>query len=138
MLHAVLSKLPRPLNLEALLAKTTRMMDQHPPESLPGRGWQTISRYSVLKTARDTQCICAQSENDGENLYRKQAAQLRRLQVWAEMRRVTWKQRRPAASFTVALLVALLSWYLRQNHVTAWDWVTALFKPIQRRVFRDM
>lgn len=135
MLHAVLSKLPKPLDLEGLLAETTRMMDQHPPESLPGRSWQVISRYSVLKTARDPQSIRAQSDNDGETLYRKQAAQLRRVQVWAEMQRMAWRQRRPAASFTLALVVALLSWYLRQNQGTTWYWLTALFKSAQKRVW---
>jgi len=50
MLHSILSKLPKPLDLEDLIDSTIMLLQKHPPESLST--WRNISRMSVLKTAK--------------------------------------------------------------------------------------
>ncbi|KAL8934249.1 MAG: hypothetical protein Q9211_005330, partial [Gyalolechia sp. 1 TL-2023] len=52
MLHSILSKLPKPLDLEALITQTTSLYMDFPPERLPFRSWARISPFSVLKTTR--------------------------------------------------------------------------------------
>ncbi|EFE29238.1 uncharacterized protein ARB_03809 [Trichophyton benhamiae CBS 112371] len=53
MFHGVLSKLPRPLDLETLISNTVRIFQDHPPEKLPCGAWKSIPSYSVLKTLRN-------------------------------------------------------------------------------------
>ncbi|OAL64530.1 hypothetical protein A7C99_3964 [Trichophyton rubrum] len=53
MFHGVLSKLPRPLDLETLISNTVRIYQDHPPEKLPCGAWKSIPSYSVLKTLRN-------------------------------------------------------------------------------------
>ncbi|KAL1838354.1 hypothetical protein VTJ49DRAFT_2785 [Mycothermus thermophilus] len=51
MLHFLLSKLPNPLDIDALIAQAARLRRDVPPERL--RAWRReISRWSVLKTER--------------------------------------------------------------------------------------
>ncbi|EGD98540.1 hypothetical protein TESG_05911 [Trichophyton tonsurans CBS 112818] len=53
MFHGVLSKLPRPLDLEALISNTVQIYQDHPPEKLPCGAWKSIPSCSVLKTLRN-------------------------------------------------------------------------------------
>ncbi|EPS43475.1 hypothetical protein H072_2540 [Dactylellina haptotyla CBS 200.50] len=48
MLHSILCKLPKPLDLEGLISKAIDLQSSHPPESL--RIWNKVPRTSVLKT----------------------------------------------------------------------------------------
>lgn len=50
MLHSVLSKLPKPLDLEGLISKALLLLGKYPPEKLST--WVQISNKSVLKTSR--------------------------------------------------------------------------------------
>ncbi|KAF8461670.1 rab-GTPase-TBC domain-containing protein [Kalaharituber pfeilii] len=50
MLHSVLSKLPKPLDLEGLINKALMLLEKFPPENLST--WRQISNKSVLKTSR--------------------------------------------------------------------------------------
>ena len=50
MLHSVLSKLPKPLDLEGLISKALLLLEKYPPEKLST--WVQISNKSVLKTSR--------------------------------------------------------------------------------------
>lgn len=50
MLHSILSKLPKPLDLEGLISKALRLLEEYPPEKLST--WVQISNKSVLKTSR--------------------------------------------------------------------------------------
>jgi hypothetical protein len=113
MLHAVLSKLPNPLDLDALISNTIKLFEEHPPETL--RAWRTISKSSVLKTARLGDQVSTQSLEDGEEYFKKQVRELQ----WAEQRNkvltTMWKYRRPARTIGLALLVGVLSFYLRRS-----------------------
>lgn len=113
MLHSILSKLPKPLNLEALIQNTVGLYNKYPPEKL--RAWSTISNSSVLKTARRQEQVSEQTLEDGEVYFKKQVKELE----WAEQRekvfKALWKYRTPAASIGVAVLVGAFSSYVRKN-----------------------
>ncbi|KAB8336874.1 hypothetical protein FH972_021182 [Carpinus fangiana] len=115
MLHSVLSKLPQPLDLEGLIAKTTLLYDQHPPHKLPGTSWAKVSSNSVLKTTLDPRVLAGQSLHDGQSYFDKQAAEIRRLEFLRSVQSRLWQYRRPAAAFAVAFAVAVLSYWLRNN-----------------------
>ncbi|KAL9026566.1 MAG: hypothetical protein Q9196_004788, partial [Gyalolechia fulgens] len=79
MLHSILSKLPKPLDLEALITQTTSLYMDFPPERLPFRSWARISPFSVLKTTRGD--FRQQSLSEGMELFEQQVSQLRREQM---------------------------------------------------------
>ncbi|KFY15838.1 hypothetical protein V492_01731 [Pseudogymnoascus sp. VKM F-4246] len=113
MLHSILSKLPKPLNLEQLISDTTNLLEQHPPESL--LLWSKISQSSVLKTARSTEEVAKQSLQDGQIYFEKQVKELQ----WAERReklvKQLWKNKNPAIIIGVGVLVGLLSYHMRKS-----------------------
>jgi hypothetical protein len=113
MLHSILSKLPRPLDLDRLIARAVDLFDAHPPERL--RSWRAISRASVLKTARIAECAAAQTMVDGERFFERQVKDLE----WAERRdriyRVVWKYRRPAGTLGLAILVGFVAVMVRRS-----------------------
>ncbi|OBT64807.1 hypothetical protein VE03_06552 [Pseudogymnoascus sp. 23342-1-I1] len=113
MLHSILSKLPKPLNLEQLISDTAKLLEQHPPESLPL--WSKISQSSVLKTARSPEQVTNQSLQDGQIYFEKQVKELQ----WAERRekliKQLWKNKNPAIVIGVGVLVGLLSYHIRKS-----------------------
>ena len=113
MLHSILSKLPKPLNLEQLISDTTNLLEQHPPESLPL--WSKISQSSVLKTARSPEQVAKQSLQDGQIYFERQVKELQ----WAERReklvKQLWKNKNPAIVIGVGVLVGLLSYHMRKS-----------------------
>lgn len=113
MLHSILSKLPKPLDLEALIANTVRLIKNHPPGSL--KTWPLISQYSVLKTSCYPDHTASQTLEDGEMYFKKQVTELQ----WAEQREkvlsVIWKYRRPVGTIGLAVLVGVLSFWLRKS-----------------------
>jgi hypothetical protein len=113
MLHSILSKLPKPLDLETLIGNTVKLFERYPPESL--RTWCLISQSSVLKTARWQGQTMKQTLEDGEMHFRKQVEELQ----WAEQREkvlgTLWKYRRPAGTIGIAVLVGVLSFWLRRS-----------------------
>ena len=115
MLHSVLSKLPKPLDLEALVSKTVALITGHPPQTLPFRAWAKISQYSVLKTTVGP--IRKQTLRDGEGLFENQEMQLQRAELRQQAMNTVWKYRRAAGSVGMALFVALLSAWLRSRGV---------------------
>ncbi|KAA8573883.1 hypothetical protein EYC84_005432 [Monilinia fructicola] len=108
MLHSILSKLPKPLDLESLISNTVELFQAHPPETLPS--WRTISSSSVLKTARSPDQITRQSLSDGQRYFAQQVKELQ----WATKRdkvlEVMWKYRRPARAIGIAVLVGVISY----------------------------
>jgi hypothetical protein len=115
MLHSILSKLPKPLDLDALIAGTVALFAAHPPETL-GLSWRAgISSASVLKTARGTEQCAAQSMADGQRYFDKQNRELQ----WQEKRDKAlsnmWKYRRPAQTVGLAVLVGALAFWLRRS-----------------------
>ena len=112
MLHSVLSKLPKPLDLEALISRTMSIFQEHPPEGLPFRAWANISPYSVLKTTRsiDQQ----QNLEAGMVLFHKQVVRLRWDQKRGKATALLWRHRRRASGIGLAVLVGVLSFCLRR------------------------
>ena len=113
MLHFTLSKLPKPLDLESLISQTMQLFNKHPPERLPLRSWKKISRYSVLKTTRGL--IALQSLGEGEELFAKQLSQLKTEEMLQQAKSLAWRYRRPAANVSLAILVGVLSLWLRKG-----------------------
>lgn len=115
MLHSVLSKLPKPLDLEALISRTMTLFAKCPPERLRYGAWRKISRYSVLKTTRSS--IVPQTLRVGEKLFAQQAAQLRREQIQKRILAKIWQHRRRVGGIGLAVFVGMLSFWLRRNGV---------------------
>jgi hypothetical protein len=113
MLHSILSKLPKPLDIETLITNTVSLFEKHPPESL--LMWRSLSRNSVMKTARHYEEVRSQTLEDGKGYFEKQVKEVE----WADKRekvmKVVWKYRRPARALGVAVLVGVLSFWLRKS-----------------------
>lgn len=117
MLHSILSKLPGPLDLDALVNATVELFDSHPPESL--RSWRSISGASVLKTARGPDWW-NQSLDEGRRYFKRQVKELE----WAERRRkirqAAWLYRRQGV--LLAVLVGVTAVYLRRTPPSGGFW----------------
>ncbi|PPJ55650.1 hypothetical protein CBER1_09543 [Cercospora berteroae] len=118
MLHSILSKLPKPLDLDGLISKTRILFERYPPEQLPNRAWKRVSSYSVLKTTLSPQALAAQTLPEGEQLYEKHAAEIRRHDILVKVQQRTHalarKYRRPARWTGAAIAVAMLALYMRR------------------------
>lgn len=125
MLHSILSKLPKPLDLERLISNTANLVDAHPPETLSA--WRHISAYSVLKTTRRQPETTRQSLEDGEAFFQKQLRELQWTERREKLRVILWKYRKPASTVGIAVLVSLVSWYIRRSPNTA-AFLSALWK----------
>ncbi|KAH0005878.1 hypothetical protein KCU78_g12628, partial [Aureobasidium melanogenum] len=119
MMYAILSKLPKPLDIEALITRTTMLFAQHPPETLPFDAWRKVSNYSVLKTTRDLNALSKQTLEQGEHLHANHAAQIKRQETLQKMtahsRLLAYRYRKPAGAFTVAIVIGVLSLWLGRN-----------------------
>ncbi|PNY23999.1 TBC1 domain family member 20 [Tolypocladium capitatum] len=113
MLQVVLAKVPRNMDLDALIAKSVDLFDRYPPDSL--RSWRRISSASVLKTGRDVSICAKQTPEDGHAYFRQQAQEIR----WVDMRhRLTmafWRYRRPSRAVGMAIAVVAMALYLQRN-----------------------
>lgn len=118
MLHAILSKLPKPLDLEGLIRRTIELREKYPPARLPGRVWKRISSSSVLKTTQDFDALLGQSLEDGERFFQQEAAEIARRDALKarqqQIQALAWRYRRPAALTGGAVLVAVLGILLRR------------------------
>ncbi len=113
MLHSVLSKLPKPLDLEALISETLSLFHNYPPEQLPAGAWTKIPYCSVLKTTRKS--ARTQTLGDGEILFEMQILQLRRQELRKEAMTRIWNYRRPIGGTGLAVVVGLISFWLRKR-----------------------
>lgn len=118
MLHSVLSKLPKPLDLEALIAHTVSLYQKFPPEQLPFRAWAMISQYSVLKTT--TGDFRQQTLIDGAAYFDLQVAQLRRQEMRRKAKATLWKHRRSAGRVGLAVLVGAVAIWLGKGGVESY------------------
>ncbi|KAG0649260.1 GTPase-activating gyp10 [Hyphodiscus hymeniophilus] len=113
MLHSILSKLPTPLDLETLIENTATLIEMHPPSTL--MTWRSISQYSVLKTSSYPDQTSNQTLEDGETYFNRQVKELQ----WTEQREkiltTIWTYRRPAGAAGLAMLVGVLSFWLRKS-----------------------
>lgn len=112
MLHSVLSKLPKPLDLEALISRTIALFKEYPPETLPGWAWSRVSPFSVLKTTRDPSR--RQTLQDGEDLFVMQQLQLRRVELRERAIATIWSYKRTLGSVGLAVAVGLTAIWLRR------------------------
>ncbi|KAI5781466.1 rab-GTPase-TBC domain-containing protein [Geopyxis carbonaria] len=98
MLHSILSKLPKPLDLEGLIARAIKLLNERPPEKLST--WRYVSSTSVLKTSRQHSASCLKSEGstllEAEELFQKQCRQLARDKRRKEFFEALVKHRKPA------------------------------------------
>lgn len=123
MLHSILSKLPKPLDLDALIARTSELFQKHPPNRLGGLYWYHISNNSVLKTTRHPHKLAKQTLHDGELFLDRQANEIRRQEARKKQidqaRLLARRYRQPAIATGTAVLVALLALYLRRGNTSA-------------------
>lgn len=133
MLHFTLSKLPQPLDLGGLINSTLELYHSHPPESLPFRAWQRIPQNSVLKTSRDL--ALDRTWQEAEELFITQTKELQREEYRQKTYAVMWRYRRPASSVGLAILVGLMSIYVRRHGLDTSIWCyLGKFKDVFYRV----
>ena len=114
-LYAILSKLPKPLDLEKFISETLTLYSQHPPQKLPGHPWRGVDPNSVLKTTQNVTLTASQSLEQGRRWFLKQQRSLKRQQRLQRLRYTMWVYRRPARSVGVALAVVVLAYWLRRD-----------------------
>ncbi|KND90302.1 TBC1 domain family member 20 [Tolypocladium ophioglossoides CBS 100239] len=124
MLQVVLAKVPRNMDLDALIAKSVDLFDRHPPDSL--RSWRRISSASVLKTARDVGICAKQTPEECRAYFQQQAQEIRWLDMRHRLKMAFWRYRRPARAVGMAVAVAAMALYLRRNP-TAVHYIMSLF-----------
>lgn len=128
-LNFVLSKLPKPLDLENLIGRAMVLFAKHPPGTLPFRTWRSISASSVLKTTQSntksdnsgvvrTDCTIEQ----GQQFFMKQMTDLKREETRQKILKQLWKRRRPLTAVTAAVLVGVLSVWIQRNGATFFPW----------------
>ena len=131
-LQFTLQKLPQPLDLEDLIVRTVQLKDQHPPEKLPFGTWRKVSRNSVLKTTRDVNALQSQTLKDGEELFEKQARELKRQQaierIVKTVRKAAWRYRRSAAFLSLTIVVAGVAWWLGRGQSRDQTFLTGIFR----------
>jgi TBC1 domain family member 20 len=116
-LHAILSKLPLDLDLDALIAAAVRLYRTHPPEDLPA--WRRLSPYSVLKTSPSTRAAAAQSLEECEGIFDQQVQRMkweaeRRKQL--ELARALWRRYRgPIKMLGFAIGMASVAVWMRRS-----------------------
>ncbi|CZT00828.1 related to GTPase-activating protein gyp10 [Rhynchosporium graminicola] len=113
MLHSILSKLPKPLDIEALVVSTIQLFEDHPPENL--RVWRSISSSSVLKTARWHNQLSSQSLEEGERYFMQQSKEIVRAERRKQVLKIMWKYRDPAGTVGLAIFIGVVSFWLRKS-----------------------
>ncbi|KAF2154275.1 hypothetical protein K461DRAFT_277381 [Myriangium duriaei CBS 260.36] len=139
MLYAVLSKLPKPLDLEALVRRAEGLRESHPPEKLPRRAWKGVSRSSVLKTTIPLESLREQTLVQGEKWLDIRAREIESEEVrkaaLRRMRKTVLTYRRPASAVLVAVLVGVVSvWLGRYGGITSANSIAGVARDVQRRV----
>jgi hypothetical protein len=119
MLHSILSKLPKPLDLEGWIARAIQLLKEQPPEKLST--WRRVSHLSVLKTSRqpDTLTLAA-----AEEIFQKQSRQLAFRKKRKEFLLTMAKHKKPMIFGLSVLSSIALGLYVR-NHCGVEMLVTA-------------
>ncbi|KAF4551918.1 Rab-GTPase-TBC domain-containing protein 2 [Elsinoe fawcettii] len=140
MLYAVLSKLPNPLDLEALIRRTEGLREMFPPEKLPGHAWRGISTFSVLKTARTVEETRGQDLGVAEKWLALHAEEIERVEkrkaAVRRLRRTAYVYRRPAGAVALAVLVGVVSVWLGRTGQTGS--VGRVLGVVQQRVTQGL
>lgn len=114
-LHSVLSKLPRPLDLDRLVSGTTALLARHPPPSLGDPWHRGIGAHSVLRTAASAADAADQAEAVGEYYFARQVWDLERAERREKLLRAAWRYRRPAAAVGFAVAFGVLAYWMRRS-----------------------
>ena len=131
MLHFTLSKLPNPLDLDGHILQSTRLFEDHPPESLPLGAWKRIPWCSVLKTSRDR--YRKSTVEDAVYLFDKQSQQIRNEERRKQAVDFLWSHRRSVGSVALAILIGAASFYIRKKGLDTyiWSYVGRVQKALQ-------
>ncbi|KAH7137123.1 rab-GTPase-TBC domain-containing protein [Dactylonectria estremocensis] len=113
MLHVILGKVPAKMDLDRLIADSSRLFENYPPETLPY--WRQISSSSALKTARDVEECGKQTMEEGKVFFHRQVKDLQWAELCDRVKWTLWAYRRPARAIGVAVAVGALAFYLRRN-----------------------
>ena len=106
MLHSVLSKLPKPLDLEGWIARAIRLLDDQPPERLST--WRRVSRLSVLKTSRQSNSLTLAA---AEDIFRQQSRELALRMLLRDASRAVIRHRRPLLlGLSLAVGLSAVAW----------------------------
>lgn len=134
MLHYILAKLPKPLDLELYVAIAMDLYSRHPPQSLPFNAWRRVSTYSVLKTTRNVEELSKQTLQDGEALFSKQATQIKWMETRQRLTVLVQKYQKPLGTSGLTVFVGLLAWWLaRSSTVDGGIGLHAMLRePLQR------
>ncbi|KKA27078.1 hypothetical protein TD95_001143, partial [Thielaviopsis punctulata] len=109
MLHVMLSRVPQPLDLEAIIAATQKLLCRIPPESL--RAYRRLSTSSCIRTAGNKH----ESLDEAAQHFRRQESELAWEDTRAHVAKTLWKYRKPAQAVGAAVVVGLFAVYLRKN-----------------------
>lgn len=120
MLHCILSKLPKPLDLDSLISRSAAFHAAHPPSKLTILSWwYRISPNSVLKTTRDPHFLAKQTLQDGEAYFTRHAAEIATQEMREEQlkraRVLAKRYKRPATVAGTAVLAIVVAFYLRRS-----------------------
>ncbi|RPA94453.1 hypothetical protein L873DRAFT_1701030 [Choiromyces venosus 120613-1] len=133
-LHSILSKLPKPLDLDDLISRAASLLEQQPPESLST--WHKVSSRSVLKTSRNPD-KSPPSLSYAEKLFNQQWRELER----ARKRKAIFKAIIKKGRITLlglTLLVGIsaigLEFYLQKNGTCIDSILESNVSPLLRRL----
>ena len=138
MLHSILSKLPKPLDLENLVQHTVELFNKYPPERLPGWTWSRVSSNSVLKTTRDFNYLTKQTLQDGERFFSREAAEISRQEAFQRKQRqlqaLARRYKKPVAWSSATIFVAIVAVCLRRYDLapSSLGWTSAYVRLQQR------
>jgi len=137
-LHSILSKLPKPLDLDDLISRAVSLLEQQPPESLST--WHKVSSRSVLKTSRTLDKI-PPSLSHAEELFSQQCRELER----ARKRKAIFKAIVEKGGIThlgLILLVGVsaigLGLYLQKNRTSIGSILGSSVSPLLRRLLASV
>lgn len=113
MLHVMLTKLPKPLDLDGLISRALALQEKYPAKKLST--WSTVSRYSVLKATgpaidavtgvKPASIVLAEAEQ----LFMQHSRQMDRQKRRKEILQALYKRRTPAMTIGLTVLIALAS-----------------------------
>jgi hypothetical protein len=116
MLHSILSKLPKPLDLEGLISRAIHLLRERPPKKLST--WRHVSRLSCLQTCHSTSGAPSLTLAEAEEIFRKQCHELERVKRRKEFMKAVVKHKKPAImglSLVIGLSSIAFGLYARQN-----------------------
>ncbi|KAM5475997.1 GTPase-activating protein gyp8 [Microsporum audouinii] len=131
--HGILSKLPRPLDLEALISRTVQIYHAHPPEKLPHGAWRTIPSCSVLKTLRNPGLHSTPEQ--ARSYFQQQIQGLRREKMRKDAAVLIQKHSRSIQVVGTAVIVGIISYWIMKKDPDMMRYLWRCLGPL-RATFR--